>query len=174
MQTTAYGITGLINNGPNSLIITGTYPIANLKKLDSLPLLIDYCRPLFPPLGKSDILPIQGDTVMHSNFVKQGYDLSGDGVKVGVISDSYNTLSGNPAAADMQNGILPGPGTPENTTPVNVLQEYPYGKGTDEGRAMLEIVHGVAQKRNWISEQVLSVRVTLRRGLFNCSRIIAR
>jgi hypothetical protein len=146
LQTPAYGISGLINNGPNSLIITGTYPIANLKKLDSLPLLIDYCRPLFPPLGKVNILPIQGDTVMHSNFVKQGYDLSGNGVKVGVISDSYNTLSGNPASADMSNGILPGPGTPENTTPVNVLQEYPYGKGTDEGRAMLEIVHGVAPK----------------------------
>ena len=35
-------------------------------------------------------LTIQGDTVMHTNFVRQGYDIGGRGIKVGVISDSYN------------------------------------------------------------------------------------
>ena len=147
LQTPAYGITNLINNGPNSLIITGTYPIANLKKLDSLPTLIDYCRPLFPPLknGIGNPLPIQGDTVMRTNFVRDGYNIAGRGVKVGVISDSYNTPA---AAADVSNGILPGASdNPDsNYTPVHVLQDYPYGAASDEGRAMLQVVHGIAPK----------------------------
>ncbi len=143
LQTPAYGITGLVNNGQNSLIISGTYPIANLSKLDSLPSLIDYCRPLFPPL-KNNILPPQGDTVMHTNFVRNGYNVQGNGIKVGVMSDSYNSISGNPAQGNILNGILPGPGNPDYPAPVNVLQEYPYGTSSDEGRAMLQVVHEMA------------------------------
>ncbi|MBC7912518.1 MAG: hypothetical protein H7Y07_00205, partial [Pyrinomonadaceae bacterium] len=55
LQQPNFGMTDLIDNGPNTLFITGLYPIKNLRKLDSLPLLIDYCRPLFPPLGNSGI-----------------------------------------------------------------------------------------------------------------------
>ena len=43
-------------------------------------------------------------------------------------------------------GELPGAGNPcGSTTPVNVLQDDPFG-GTDEGRAMLEVVHDLAPK----------------------------
>ncbi|HEY2349756.1 MAG TPA: S8 family serine peptidase, partial [Puia sp.] len=148
LQTSPYGLTNLVNNGPNTLIITGTYPIVNLKKLDSLPNLIDYCRPMFPPLGNSSILPIQGDTVMRTNFVRQGYNIAGNGIKVGVLSDSYNTLTGTSAQADIVNGILPGAANnpDSNFTPVKVLSEYPYGRASDEGRAMLQVVHGIAPK----------------------------
>src|SRR4029077_13817421 len=108
LQTTNYGITNLVNNGPNTLIITGKFPIYNLRKLASLTNLIDYCRPLFPPLGKGSILPAQGDTVMHSNFVRDGYGIQGSGVKVGIMSDGFNTQLGNPAQTILVNGILPG------------------------------------------------------------------
>ncbi len=47
-----YGMINLINNGPNTLIISGAFPIANLRKLDGLTNLINYCRPIFPPLGE--------------------------------------------------------------------------------------------------------------------------
>ena len=105
LQTPAYGISNLVDNGPNTLIITGTYPIINLKKLDSLPKLIDYCRPLFPPLGNAprNPLPIQGDTAMRTNFVRQGYDIGGRGIKIGVISDSYNPVA---AANDVTKRIV--------------------------------------------------------------------
>src|SRR4029078_5834747 len=33
-----------------------------------------------------------------------------------------------------------------NTVPVKVLGEYPYGKASDEGRAMLQVVHGIAPR----------------------------
>ncbi|HXS56986.1 MAG TPA: S8 family serine peptidase, partial [Hanamia sp.] len=146
LQTAPYGMTDLINNGPNSLIITGKYPIKNLLKLDSLPNLIDYCRPLFPSIGNAGIVTSQGDTAMRSNFVRQGYDVSGEGIKIGVLSNSYNTIPGNPAQTDVINGDLPGIGNPDNPTPVQVLKEYPFGRLSDEGRAMLQVVHDIAPK----------------------------
>ncbi len=71
-------------------------------------------------------------------------NLSGKGVKIGVLSDSYNTKFGNPAALDILNGDLPGPANLINMKPVQISEEYPYGKGSDEGRAMLQIIHDVA------------------------------
>ena len=45
------------------------------------------------------------------------------------------------------NGLLPGaPDNPDsNYIPVKVLQDLPGG-GSDEGRAMLQVVHGIAPK----------------------------
>ena len=63
-----------------------------------------------------------------------GVRLDGTGVSVGVLSDSFNCLGG--AAADVTSGDL---------SPVNVLQDLPgCGSATDEGRAMLQLVHDVA------------------------------
>ena len=60
---------------------------------------------------------------------------NGSGVKVGVLSDSFNELGG--AAADEADGALP-------STGVQVLQEDPYAGGTDEGRAMMQIIHDIS------------------------------
>ena len=50
LATTPYGMTNFIDNGASTLTITGKYPIANLRKLDSLPTLINYVRPWFAPV----------------------------------------------------------------------------------------------------------------------------
>ncbi len=148
LLSTRYGLTDTISNGPNTLIITGYFPIANLRMLDSLNTLINQCRPVYPPLGNSGIIQTAGDSAMRTNYVRNGFGVAGNGVKVGVISDSYNTLPGNPAANDMANGDLPGPGDATNPNAVHVLKEYPLGRASDEGRAMLQIVHDVAPKAN--------------------------
>jgi hypothetical protein len=93
-----------------------------------------------------------GVFVLRSDVVNnQGFD--GSGITVGILSDSYDTATtdseGNPltihAAQDVASGDLPGPGNPAgNTDPVNVLEDYPAS--SDEGRAMLQIVHDVAPK----------------------------
>ena len=57
---------------------------------------------------------------------------SGAGIKVGVLSDSFNNLGGY--AADQADGALPA---------VQVLADLSSG-GTDEGRAMLQVVHDIA------------------------------
>ncbi|MCT4625346.1 MAG: S8 family serine peptidase, partial [Schleiferiaceae bacterium] len=146
LQTTPYGLTNIIDNGPGSLIISGLFPINNLTKLDSLPHLINYVRPLYPPLVNSGLISSQGDRAMRSNLARSGFNVDGEGVKVGVLSDSYNSLAGNPAATDIANQDLPGVSNPINDSPVNVIEEYPYGPRLDEGRAMLQIIHDVAPK----------------------------
>jgi hypothetical protein len=78
--------------------------------------------------------------------VDQIAGVDGSGITVGVMSDSYDTNAApNSAAADIATGDLPGSGNPfGNTEPVVLLQDWPGG--TDEGRAMLQIVHDLAPK----------------------------
>ena len=82
--------------------------------------------------------------------VSAAYD--GTGITVGVISDSFDTATmddlGNAladhAAQDIASGDLPGPGNPlGHTKPVAVLADG-TATDTDEGRAMLQIVHDLA------------------------------
>ena len=66
------------------------------------------------------------------------YGVNGAGVKIGVLSDSYNSLG--TAATDVTQGELPGVGNPAGfTTPVTVLTDVT--SGSDEGRAMLQLIH---------------------------------
>ena len=73
--------------------------------------------------------------------------IDGSGITVGVMSDSYDTRvnARTHASDDVASGDLPGTGNPlGNTSPVIVLEDFP--RGTDEGRAMLQIVHDLAPK----------------------------
>lgn len=59
---------------------------------------------------------------MRSDFVRTGYGLEGDGIKIGVLSDSYNKIAGDPAAIDVANKDLPGIANPDYPSPVHVLK----------------------------------------------------
>jgi 20S proteasome alpha/beta subunit len=64
-----------------------------------------------------------------------GLSVNGSGIKVGVLSDSFNDLGG--AAADEANGALP------SAAGIQILKDLSSG-GADEGRAMMQIVHDIA------------------------------
>jgi hypothetical protein len=66
---------------------------------------------------------------------ESGLSVNGSGIKVGVLSDSFNDLGG--AAADEASGALP------SASHIQVLKDYASG-GSDEGRAMMQIVHDIA------------------------------
>ncbi len=84
----------------------------------------------------------EADIAMRADIARSTFDVDGRRVTVGVLSDSYDNLGG--AARDVATGDLPGVGNPlGNTTQVNVLKDLPGG-GSDEGRAMLQLVHDVA------------------------------
>ncbi len=75
-------------------------------------------------------------------------DYEGSGMTVACMSDSFNNLTttGRTAAAGVANFDLPGDANnPVNTQPVVVLEDFSSG-GTDEGRAMCEIVYKMAPK----------------------------
>ena len=86
----------------------------------------------------------QGAAVLHTD-VENAKGLTGKGITVAALSDSYDN-SGGPITAqdDVASGDLPGPGNPlGHTQPVVVVREDPHAS-TDEGRAMLQIVHDLA------------------------------
>lgn len=84
----------------------------------------------------------EGDTQLRAALARSTYGVDGTGVRVGVLSDSYDNLGG--AATDVAAAELPGPGNPcGRTTPVTVQADLASG-GTDEGRAMAQIVHDLA------------------------------
>jgi hypothetical protein len=95
---------------------------------------------VFPTVGS---VTSQGDVAHQAATVRSTYNVDGTGVKVGVISNSYDNLKG--AAADVTNGDLPGPGNPfGRLTPVTIIGGDLASGGDDEGRAMLQVVHDIA------------------------------
>jgi subtilisin-like proprotein convertase family protein len=82
----------------------------------------------------------QADWAMEADRtrVSEPHFANGFGVRVGVLSDSYNVNAGaaTNAAQDIASGDLPAGG-------VTVWQEGPAGS-SDEGRAMLQLVHDIA------------------------------
>ncbi len=149
-----YGLADVISNGSSNFIITGMFKISKLPSLNLLTSNIEYVRPFYNAVIKKGIVTTAGDEPLRSNLVRSGYELQGEGVKIAVMSNSYKTITTattspiitNTEAGDIANGDLPGPGNPDgNLLPVNVLKDYPF-KSTDEGRAMLQIVHDIAPK----------------------------
>ena len=111
----------------------------------------------------------QGDFAQHSSVVRAANSLDGTGVTVGVLSDSFdcysvyaaNNVSASGTAGYANNGFTADYATDVTTLDlppgVNVLEEAEAGNGgcmnydspyqlpfSDEGRAMLQIVHDVA------------------------------
>lgn len=145
-QLVTLGMTGIVDNGPHVFVITGFFPMNKLLQLNTNPR-IEYMRPLYPPISNAGQVTTQGDTTMRSHNVRERFGLDGTGVKIGVISDSYNSKLS--AQTDVDQGDLPGIKSNgqlnDNPEPVQVLADLPQ-RGNDEGRAMLQIVHDVAPK----------------------------
>lgn len=88
----------------------------------------------------------EGDLQLKAMAARDGFAVNGSGVKVGVLSDSFDqdAAADTDAAQDVASGDLPGPANPCGfTTPVQVLDDS-FTNGEDEGRAMAQIVHDLA------------------------------
>ena len=155
---------GVIITASFGRVISGFVPIKSLPQIEATTS-IQYAKPsympmhhpvsesvsaarliMFPPRPQqqSSVIPVisQGDTAQLSYVARKKYHVDGTGVKVGILSDSYNNLG--TANAGISHGELPGAGNPLGyMKPVQVLEDLDSG-GTDEGRQMLEIVHDVA------------------------------
>src|SRR5216683_1682370 len=74
------------------------------------------------------------DRALNGDIARANYGVDGSGLKIGILSDSFNRRGG--AATDIANGDLPASG-------VTVLEEGPSGS-EDEGRAMAQLIHRIA------------------------------
>jgi len=108
---------------------------------------VNFARASYTPVTNVGATDSQGDVAQRTNTTRTTYNVSGAGVNVGVISDSYDIgFIRNPsimtrAADDVATGDLP--------ATVNVLNDtFPAQNATDEGRGMVQIVHDVAPGAN--------------------------
>jgi hypothetical protein len=113
-------------------VVSGQLPVAAIPALERLGSL-RFVRPSIAVRHVGSVTS-QGDRAMRADVVRAASGVSGAGVKIGVLSDSFNCKGG--AAANVATGDLP---------VVQVIQEEPdCTEATDEGRAMLQIVHDIA------------------------------
>ena len=138
---------GLTNVATYENHLSGRAPIAALAQLSRNPAVVA----VRPALSKTRVglTTTQGDRAQRSDDVRRGFGLTGAGVKVGVLSDSFDCrhtpLTDDPdatftvASQDVANNDLP---------QVQVLKDDPEPdcseNGTDEGRAILQLLHDVA------------------------------
>src|SRR3954471_9151741 len=123
-------------------ILEGYVAVSNVKQLAATRGVSSVSQALkpFTRVGKATS---QGVTAERVDRVPPGID--GRGITVGALSDSFDTatetIAGDPlkihAADDIKTGDLPREG-------VTVIQDDPGPGTTNEGRAMLQIVHDVA------------------------------
>jgi hypothetical protein len=88
----------------------------------------------------------EGDEQLRADLARELFGVDGEGVSVGILSDSFDRDQAAPtsAAEDVASGDLPGPGNPcGRESPVSVLDDS-EPEGEDEGRGMAQIVHDLA------------------------------
>ena len=82
------------------------------------------------PVGLRKVNTSEGDVAHQANLARQQHGVDGTGIGIGVISDGIRTLAARQSSGDLPHvTVLPGKQGPSNT---------------DEGTAMLEIVHDLA------------------------------
>ncbi len=109
--------------------------------------IINFARPVYPAYNNSGGVLSQGDAAQTSNIVRESFRIkdntgtivpvNGNNITVGVLSDSYDMAFPGVSYADIDvsNGELP--------VGVKVIKDNSF-KATDEGRAMMQIIHDVA------------------------------
>jgi len=136
---------GMLDARRHDHAVTGRVPIAALSDIAS----ISGLRFVKPVLATTRVglTTTQGDHSMHSDLARAQFGVDGTGVRVGVLSDSFDCAPG--PFAPGQNFTRAGQDAVNGDLPLGVrvladLHTVPDGECTDEGRAMMQIVHDVA------------------------------
>ncbi len=117
-------------------LVDGWAPINSLPSIAEMAQ-TEAGQPLYYPVyhyqGAADN---EAETTLGADTAQTEYNVTGQGVTVGVISDSVNQYNGGLSESYGTGDLNP-------SDPVNVLGDGPAGS-TDEGRAMLENIHDIA------------------------------
>lgn len=116
----------------NGLYISGRLPISALPMIAKLKNL-KFARPAYFKTN-AGLTDSQGVEALRADIARPLYGVDGSGITVGTLSDSFDCLNG--ASTDEANGDLP-PG-------VIVLDDSICPNGSDEGRAMMQLIADVA------------------------------
>jgi len=114
-------------------VVSGWMPVEQLEDLAELASL-RFAEPAIT-VTHSGSVTSQGDAALRTNAVRPQVGVTGNGVIVGTLSDSYDCLQG--ADSDIATNDLP--------PNIVVLEEETFClSGSDEGRAMMQLVADVA------------------------------
>jgi Ca2+-binding RTX toxin-like protein len=128
-------VTGVVGN-----LISGWLPVSSIDSLSSISSLA-FARSA-AAMSSVGATTSQGAAAMQTDLLNNFLGLTGAGQTIGVLSDSFDTGPGS-YAADIASGDLPGSGNPNGfSTFVNVIEDS--AGGSDEGRAMLQLIHDAA------------------------------
>ena len=127
---------GLQRGTAFGMLVSGMFPISAISSAEFLQSM-RFMRLAVPfkQIGAADNF---ADQAMRSDDAKAELGLSGAGISIGILSDSYNNLGGE--QADIASGDLP-----DN---VIVLDDTATGGNSDEGRAMAQLIHDIAPGAN--------------------------
>ena len=124
-------------------VVSGRLPISAIEEAAALGNL----RGMSPAQARTTAGSVgsEADTAHAAATARANPGTDGSGQKICALSDSYDTADASTSAADdIQSGDLPGQENPEGrTTPVDVLDDG-VTNGSDEGRAMLQLIHDIA------------------------------
>ena len=141
---------GLTNAKAYGSMVSGRISITGLKALAA----VSGVQSVRPAMARTHagLVTSQGDRAQRSDRARRIFNVDGRGVKVGILSDSFNCLTGpiNPgqlfttSADDIRNGDLPADVTVLSDQSPCVDPNNGNRLGFDEGRAIAQIIHDVA------------------------------
>jgi subtilisin family serine protease len=139
---------GLENATLHATAVTGRAPVAALRDMASTSGL-KFLRPTFATARRKPrgLTVTQGDVSLRADRARRSFGVDGNGIRVGVLSDSYDCAPGafqegapfTRAADDIRNGDLP-----RDVRVLKDLDTAPNEDCSDEGRAMMQLIHDVA------------------------------
>ena len=100
-----------------------------LETIAALPFVRWVSLPSYSLLRTGDVTSA-GDTVLRAAEARENFGVDGRGVRVGIISDSLVNLQASVDSGDLPSDVI--------------VLEAGEDSGTDEGRAMAEIIHDIA------------------------------
>ncbi|MCS3757110.1 S8 family serine peptidase [Salinibacter ruber] len=138
---------GLQGGATAGNVVSGRLPISSIRAAASLSSL----RGMRPSRARTYVgsAESEADSAHRARSTRENLGVNGRGQKVCALSDSYNqdNSATTTASDDIRSGDLPGAENPSGrTAPVDVLEDYDGSdpEPTDEGRAMLQLIHDIA------------------------------
>lgn len=136
---------GMINAAVHGNAVTGRVPIDALSDMSTISTL----RFMRPSMAKTQIglTTTQGDHSQRSDLARQRFHVDGRGVRVGVMSDSYNCSEGALVAGEPFTTAPQDKASHDLPRDILVLKDLsptPSSDCSDEGRGMMQLIHDVA------------------------------
>jgi len=136
---------GLKDAKLHATAVSGRAPVSALSDMSTTTGL-RFVRPV-AAMTRAGVVTTQGDRSMRAQLARAQSGVNGRGIRVGVLSDSYDCAEGafapgapfTRAAQDIARNDLP-----RDVLLLKDLSDTPSSDCSDEGRAMMQIIHDVA------------------------------